>query len=614
MSAYVCSRGRRKSPMPPRSAVSGLITAHTRSAPRQSLTKYDIYRNSLRHNADLSQIDQIEMNQQAEYAPESRNQLQIILQLLVIIAISVGVTQMVVIPLFQDKVMSPVQRWEVEYLAGGTIELLAAELNSIAAEVRPGRVDELRRQFGFTISIVELERLDLNQQSEKRLREHAAVGDPTTGSAYRMLEGDDRVLVFDQTLVPARHLVTEAQRRHMGTFAMLERALGSQLPQNWKAVIDSASTSFDYPVALMLISTLDLTADQRAELVEGRIVTIETEDSVTADYPAEMAYKKLATSDKVLVLGPFSGPTLKRFYPVISVYYVVVSLIILLPLGLWLTPTLRSMNRLSKATIAIGRGDFEVRGARVRFSKVNYLTDGFNQMASKIQGLIESNKALINAVSHELRTPISRIEFNIELARQSSDIVERDKQLGRIEDSVDELKTLVAEMLQYARFDREKPSFSMVSVNINEWLYSERENWQNGDMDTSIEVVVPEDPVYASLERYYMSRAISNLVRNATKFAQSKIRVSAQLTNGMCVIAVEDDGPGVDYHERTRIFEPFVRNDRSRNRDSGGTGLGLAIVKQIMAWHAGDVWVEDSPLGGAKFVMRWPQTEATATQ
>ena len=61
--------------------------------------------------------------------------------------------------------------------------------------------------------------------------------------------------------------------------------------------------------------------------------------------------------------------------------------------------------------------------------------------------------------------------------------------------------------------------------------------------------------------------------------------------------------------ERERIFEPFARLDAARDRESGGVGLGLAIVSQIARWHTGKAWVEDSSLGGACFVIAWPQNK-----
>jgi two-component system sensor histidine kinase RstB len=66
------------------------------------------------------------------------------------------------------------------------------------------------------------------------------------------------------------------------------------------------------------------------------------------------------------------------------------------------------------------------------------------------------------------------------------------------------------------------------------------------------------------------------------------------------------NGPGIPEADRKRIFEPFTRLDSSRSRISGGYGLGLAIVQQIVSWHGGKVVAIDSPLGGARFSIRWP--------
>lgn len=544
--------------------------------------------------------------------PGGRVLLWSILQALIVLAIAVGVGLLVFVPLVQKPLLESTQRWEVEYLYGGAINLLAQELNAFPAEQREQRLAELADRFGFEVALQALTEFDTNRlapDERTRLQHFEAVGDPSDYSIFRLLAGKEQVLAFLETGIPAAHLVAEGQRRSMGTIAMLEMALAGKPEDEWPATVATIARGFEYPVTLVPAGNIELAPDELRSLASGRIVTVATEQSETADYPAEFAYKQVGNS--VLVLGPFSPPTLRRYYPIMIGYSLMLGIFFLIPLGLWLAPTWRSMNQLSTATAAFGQGNFAMRADTIRGSRVNHLIAVFNQMASKIQGLVESNKALINAVSHELRTPISRIEFNIELARQSNNIEERNVQLGRIEDSVDELKTMVSEMLQYARFDREKPNFEMETVNIREWLESERKNWLEGESGLDIRIAVTNAQLQASIERYHMSRAISNLVRNAIRFAKSSIVVSARRVNGKCEIAVEDDGPGVDYQERTRIFEPFVRKDQSRNRESGGTGLGLAIVKQIVDWHAGEVWVEDAASGGARFVVRWPVNERT---
>jgi two-component system OmpR family sensor kinase len=71
-------------------------------------------------------------------------------------------------------------------------------------------------------------------------------------------------------------------------------------------------------------------------------------------------------------------------------------------------------------------------------------------------------------------------------------------------------------------------------------------------------------------------------------------------------IAVEDDGPGIPVEERERIFEPFYRLDRSRDRATGGFGLGLSIARKGVLLHGGTLQVETAPAGGARFVVVLP--------
>jgi two-component system OmpR family sensor kinase len=72
------------------------------------------------------------------------------------------------------------------------------------------------------------------------------------------------------------------------------------------------------------------------------------------------------------------------------------------------------------------------------------------------------------------------------------------------------------------------------------------------------------------------------------------------------VLIVEDDGPGIPPEARARVFEPFYRQDASRDRHTGGFGLGLSIVRRVALVHGGDVVLEEADGGGARFVITLP--------
>ncbi|MBA2283617.1 MAG: two-component sensor histidine kinase, partial [Acidimicrobiia bacterium] len=103
-----------------------------------------------------------------------------------------------------------------------------------------------------------------------------------------------------------------------------------------------------------------------------------------------------------------------------------------------------------------------------------------------------------------------------------------------------------------------------------------------------------------------LGQAVVNVLDNAARHAASRVAVT--VAGGR--VTVDDDGPGIPEAERERVFERFTRLDEGRTRDAGGAGLGLSIVRAVVARHDGRVWVEDSPFGGARFVLDLPAPTA----
>jgi two-component system, OmpR family, sensor kinase ParS len=112
-------------------------------------------------------------------------------------------------------------------------------------------------------------------------------------------------------------------------------------------------------------------------------------------------------------------------------------------------------------------------------------------------------------------------------------------------------------------------------------------------------------PESLTCDTKYLARALVNVVRNAVRYAHSRVALTIERVGAQTVINVDDDGPGVPPTERERLFEPFTRLDASRDRGSGGIGLGLAIVRSVAEWHGGSARITDSPLGGARVSICW---------
>ena len=107
------------------------------------------------------------------------------------------------------------------------------------------------------------------------------------------------------------------------------------------------------------------------------------------------------------------------------------------------------------------------------------------------------------------------------------------------------------------------------------------------------------------LDQRRISQVLTNLLDNADAYGGGAVTVVIAGTPESVVFAVDDAGPGVPEHERGYVFERFARGETSEN--APGTGLGLALVDEHVRLHRGRVWVEDSPEGGARFVVALPR-------
>ena len=101
---------------------------------------------------------------------------------------------------------------------------------------------------------------------------------------------------------------------------------------------------------------------------------------------------------------------------------------------------------------------------------------------------------------------------------------------------------------------------------------------------------------------------VYNLVDNAVRYNREGGLVLVAVTSDDANVELEvsDEGTGIPPELRERVFERFYRVDASRSRETGGTGLGLAIVKHAVETMGGTVSIDDSPCGGARFIVKLP--------
>jgi two-component system osmolarity sensor histidine kinase EnvZ len=100
-------------------------------------------------------------------------------------------------------------------------------------------------------------------------------------------------------------------------------------------------------------------------------------------------------------------------------------------------------------------------------------------------------------------------------------------------------------------------------------------------------------------------RLLGNILSNALRHGKN-VRISGEERDERVWLYVDDDGPGIPASRREDVFRPFVRLDPARNLDKTGTGLGLAIALDIAHAHGGDIFLENSPMGGLRVAIKIP--------
>ena len=115
-----------------------------------------------------------------------------------------------------------------------------------------------------------------------------------------------------------------------------------------------------------------------------------------------------------------------------------------------------------------------------------------------------------------------------------------------------------------------------------------------------IELDLPDTPAQFYARPMALTRAFANIIENAARYAKNKIKITEHDTPNSIEVIIDDDGCGIPENRRADALRPFVRLDDARGTDTGGTGLGLSIAQTAIENHGGQIFLEDSPLGGLR--------------
>jgi two-component system, OmpR family, sensor kinase ParS len=410
-------------------------------------------------------------------------------------------------------------------------------------------------------------------------------------------------LMYATDQVMAQMQAEQARARAASAFDRAERIINDTRVPDWQGRLKLIEETFRVEHAIVPYSQVAndwlMSPSERERLRDGQIAF--------RDRPGggQVYLRKLGDSDRVLRIEWVGAYEYLMWYYTIIVALVTLAMCVIL--WRWARPMWRDLQALTTATTRIGEGELGVRADLDRGSLLQPIATSFNAMAERVRALLQSHRDLEQGVAHELRTPLAQLKFDLELARTSTVEAERDERFTAMERDVADLEELVSELLVLANL-REAPPYTPREVRASE-LVDEVLRRANDEMRASgrsIAIEPPRNlPASLSCDSKYLSRALVNILRNAVRYARSKVTLTVERAGARTVISVDDDGPGVPPVERERLFQPFTRLEGSRGRGSGGVGLGLAIVKSVAEWHGGEAHISDSPLGGARVSISW---------
>ncbi len=226
-------------------------------------------------------------------------------------------------------------------------------------------------------------------------------------------------------------------------------------------------------------------------------------------------------------------------------------------------------------------------------SEVRRAAHAFNTMRERIRKLVGERTQALAAVSHDLRTPITRIRLRSELLDDTPTRESIEADLFEMEEMID--STL--EFLKSGESSEQRRRLNLSS--IAETCVDDAK-----DVGRDIEFSGAEN---LSVEGQHLAikRVVSNLIGNALKYAMT-VRVEARRDGALAELVVLDDGPGIPDDRLESVFDPFVRIEASRSKETGGVGLGLTIARSIARAHHGDIALANRVEGGMSATLRLP--------
>ncbi|OCG59978.1 MULTISPECIES: ATP-binding protein [unclassified Gilliamella] len=407
------------------------------------------------------------------------------------------------------------------------------------------------------------------------------------------------LLVFDSlpsslTDIPDDHIVFRESQR--GTVNLIRMQINQHKDRPLQEVVNELQPYFAYPIKVLSVNTplSEVVLDELAKL------------GFSYDSDKEVVYIDVK-DEHLLQLGPIvvrdilaSNTMSLTLFLIIWALFSAIIFFILIYLAF--SAVWKDLVNIRQTAEQLGQGNLKARTENVKGWLFKPLANVLNNMGTHIEHLVSTNQTISHAMAHELRTPLARMRFELSMLEESNDEQEKRLLQKGMSDDINELETLITASLNYFKMQQSNIELNLTSVSLKAW----------GDkICQSLTLFKPKgfeltcncQDVQAIIDTNLVETIVKNLLLNAFKYAAHKAVLNITKQGNQVIFEIDDDGTGIPFDAREKIFMPFARLDTSRTRSTGGYGLGLAYVKLMAEFHDGKAFVVTSPLGGARFVV-----------
>lgn len=283
------------------------------------------------------------------------------------------------------------------------------------------------------------------------------------------------------------------------------------------------------------------------------------------------------------------GTSLYRIYSTSTEVFIIWLIGSILIVSILIAPFIimhtRSIRRIAKAASRFGRGldapGFEPNGSKeIREAAASMIT-----MKERLDRYNRTRTDMLNAVSHDLKAPLTRMRLALETGSATDETLIRD---------IDRMSEMVNGYLAFAR--GEMPEIEQTTELPPMLIRIARDAAPNKEIITDF----PDTPTQFYARPMALARAFGNIIENAARYANKTIKITETDSDESIEVIIEDDGIGIPDNRKKDALRPFVRLDDARGTDTGGTGLGLSIAQTAIENHGGQMFLENSELGGLK--------------